>query len=188
MLKEIAPPVASAEILDELAHHMRVSPDMAVAQQTEMTDAWVAGVAHLEAALGLCLFPRRFVWRTRLEASGGTRAAMAPVRALTSVSAVDAKGNLSAADLNGFVLRQGQTRTMIISPDLKGCEVEIVFDAGFGASWSDTPADLKRAALMLAAHFFDERHAAGGDRRETIYAVAALIQPWRPARLSVGRG
>lgn len=188
MLKEVAPPVASAEILDELARHMRVSSDMAIAQQSEMTDAWIAGVAHLEAALGLCLFPRSFVWRTRFETTGGTRAAIAPVRALTSVSEVDDEGNLTSADLASFVLRQTETRTIILSPELKGCEVEIVFDAGFGPDWADAPADLRRAALMLASHFFDERHAAGGDRRETVHAVAALVQPWRPVRVGLGRG
>ena len=88
MLTESAPPVADAAILDELAGHMRLSAGFAADQSAEVGDAFIAAVSHLEATLGLCLVPRRFVWRGRLGADGQARAPMLPVRALVGVDRI----------------------------------------------------------------------------------------------------
>jgi len=41
--------------------------------------------------------------------------------------------------------------------------VEIVFEAGYGASWDAIPADLRQAVLKLAAQHYEDRtgHSAG---------------------------
>lgn len=186
MLTESAPPVADAAILDELAGHMRLSAGFAADQSAEVGDAFIAAVSHLEATLGLCLVPRRFVWRGRLGADGQARAPMSPVKALVGVDRILSDGAASPLDVTRFSLDRRATRTMICGSGLHSSELEFEFDAGFGEDWSATPGALRRAALMLAAHFFDQRHAAGDRSREAPFAVASLIAPWRSMRLTIG--
>ena len=64
----------------------------------------------------------------------------------------------------------------------------IAFDAGFGEGWDATPSDLRRAVLMLTAHYFDNRQEFAPKAAATPFGVAALVQPWRPLRIGAGRG
>ena len=185
MLRETAPPGATAEVLDELARHMRLAPDFAADQTADLTDVFQASVAHLEATLGLCLAPRSFSWRAALDEAGSARAPIGPVRALTEAVEVTEGADTAVGE---FTLDQSETRTVIRSASQRGRHFFFTFDAGFGETWSDTPANLRRATLMLAAHYYDQRHAAGGDTREAVYGVASLIQPWRPVHVTLGAG
>lgn len=185
MLIENEPPGATAEVLDELAKHMRLAPDFAAEQAAELADVFVAAVAHLEATLGLCLAPRGFSWRAAFDHDGVARTPVGPVRAVTAaVAAADGE----AIPVENFTLDQSETRTVIRSRGRRHGSVDLSFEAGFGDGWRDTPGDLRRAVKMLAAHYYDQRHTAGGDPRETLYGVASLIQPWRPVRLTAGAG
>ncbi|MEL7466088.1 MAG: head-tail connector protein [Pseudomonadota bacterium] len=185
MLRETAPPSASAEVLAELARHMRLAPDFASEQSAELADVFAGAVAHIEATLGLCIAPRGFTWRACFNDDGRTQPPMSPIRALTSATdPVDG----GAAPLEDFALDTAETRTVIEAPKWRGRQVDLAFDAGFGADWSETPSDLRQAVKMLAAHYYDQRHTAGGDARETLYGVASLIQRWRPMRLTLGAG
>jgi hypothetical protein len=65
-------------------------------------------------------------------------------------------------------------------------EARIGFMAGFGPDWSDLPADLAQAALMLAAHFYENRNASGRDPAAMPFGVAALLERYRTIRLFVG--
>ena len=184
MLTEISPPSAGQTILDEMARHMRLSSSFAASESADVADAYVAAVSHLEARLGLCLAPRAFRWRTCF--GGDARAPIGPIRSLISAIAIAPGGGGEVLPLSRFYLSQSETRTMICGSALFGREVEFEFEAGFGADWSETPADLRRAALMLSAHYFDHRHAAGDRLRETPLGVTALVRPWAPTRLSLG--
>ena len=129
--------------------------------------------------------PRGFSWRATFDASGRAQAPIGPVSAITAANDPADGGVIAVED---FELDDGEVRTVICAPLFRNQIVDLSFDAGFGASWAETPADLRRAAKMLAAHHYDQRHTAGGDARETLYGVAALIQPWRPLRLTIGAG
>ncbi len=67
-------------------------------------------------------------------------------------------------------------------------EVEIGFDAGFGAAWGDVPADLAQAVLMLAAYFYENRSDVGAAQGNLPFGVTALIQRYRVVRLFGGGG
>jgi uncharacterized phiE125 gp8 family phage protein len=56
--------------------------------------------------------------------------------------------------------------------------------AGFGTEWSDLPNDLAQATFLLAAHFYEFRHASNGG--DIPFGVAALIAPHRNVRLFMG--
>ncbi len=62
------------------------------------------------------------------------------------------------------------------------------FGAGFGPSWSDVPADLKQAMLMLAAHYYEYRHETGLQSGCMPFGVTSLLERYRPMRLGFGEG
>lgn len=186
MLTETAPPVVDAALLDEIGRHLRLGDAFAIEEADALSGSFRAALAHLEATLGLCLVPRSFVWRGRLGVDGAARGPIGPVVALTSVDRVSVDGGLVPLDVGQFWIDRTETRTRICSRFLVGEELEVRFDAGFGVDWSATPADLRQAALMLTAHYYDVRHAAGEKMRGTPLGVASLIQPWRAARVTLG--
>ena len=61
----------------------------------------------------------------------------------------------------------------------------VLFEAGFGAAWSDVPADLAQAVLLLAAEFYEAR-IEDGARSGLPLAVQALIERWRIVRVLGG--
>lgn len=187
MLVEIAPPVVTQEMRDELSRHLRLSSGFAGDSVEDAEAAFRSAIAHLETSLGLCLIPRRFTWRASLGEDGTTLAGVSPVRALVSAARVSRDGGLDPLNLAIFSLNQGAVRSRICSTTRIFGTIEFTFDAGFGESWEATPQALRRAALMLAAEYYDHRHAgAGGRNAPSIHGVAPLIQPWRPLRLGAG--
>lgn len=186
MLTELSAPVVDQAIRDEIARHLKLSSGFGGGQDAEAEDAFRAALAHLERVLGLCLFPRPFLWRGRLDGEGRAVVGAGPVRAITLVNRVLGGGAREAVEPGFFRAEQGVDASLVTSAVRICDELEITFDAGFGEDWSATPADLRRAVLMTAAHLYDNRHAAGDRMAETPYAVSALIQPWRRIRLSVG--
>ena len=64
--------------------------------------------------------------------------------------------------------------------------VRIHMSAGFGPDWSDLPADLSLAILMLAAHFYEFRHDAGTGAKPMPFGVSSLIERFRNVRLFGG--
>lgn len=187
MLVEIAPPVVTQEMRDEISRHLRLSTGFAGDSVDEAEAAFRAAISHLEAQLGLCLIPRRFTWRTALGDDGTALAAISPLRAIVSAARVSRDGGLDPLNLALFSLNQGAVRTRICSTSRIFGQIEFTLDAGFGDEWAATPAGLRRAALVLTAEFHDRRHDSA-PRREapSLHGVAALIRPWRPIRLGAG--
>ena len=65
--------------------------------------------------------------------------------------------------------------------------VTITFLAGFGDAWSQVPADLAQAVILLAARYYDDR-SQDGLRHALPFGVSALIERWRAVRTLAGRG
>ena len=59
--------------------------------------------------------------------------------------------------------------------------------AGFGDAWSQVPADLAQAVILLAARYYDDR-SQDGLRHALPFGVSALIERWRAVRTLAGRG
>jgi uncharacterized phiE125 gp8 family phage protein len=60
---------------------------------------------------------------------------------------------------------------------------ELIFDAGFGASWNDVPGDLRQAVMLLAAHYFENRYGDAEPGQGIPVAVQALLETRQPVRL-----
>ena len=61
--------------------------------------------------------------------------------------------------------------------------VEVRFDAGFGASWIDLPADLGQSVFLLAAHYYEHRSALATGENPMPFGVSLLIDRYRTVRL-----
>ncbi len=186
MLIETSPPAVTPDMDAEIAAHLRLSTGFGLDRTAEAREAFRSAVSHIEASIGLCLAPRGFVFRRRLSAStASVEAPISPIRSLTSVLRIPADGGSpDALDLSLFTLEAGAGRTRIRSRIQFFDILEFNFEAGFGADWADTPADLRRAVLILTADLFDGRVADEPVRAPA--SIGALIAPWRPLRLSAG--
>ena len=58
--------------------------------------------------------------------------------------------------------------------------------AGYGPEWSDLPADLGQAVLLLAAYYYEFRHDASSHAPAMPVGVLALIESHRTVRLFMG--
>jgi uncharacterized phiE125 gp8 family phage protein len=151
-----------------------------------------AAMAAIEARIGKALLSRNF----RLVLQGWRDPAaqalpLAPVSAVVSVTLVEAGGATQLVAPARYRVKADQHRPrlagvglLLPSVPMDG-QVEIVFTAGFGASWANLPADLAQAVLLLAAQLYETRHEVGGAAVLPV-TVQALIEKWRNIRVLGG--
>lgn len=175
-LTETAPLDASALPVDELAGHLRLGTGFADdgLETPAVESAIRAGLAVVERRTGRALIARSFVWRPVRSA------AAVPLIPVASVDAVEVVADGARTAANGWRLT-GEWMSGL--PDAaQGGAVEVGLTLGYGA-WVDVPADLRQAAILIGAAFYEARGAAVP---EMPGAAAMLMAPWR--RLRVGGG
>ncbi|PZO81674.1 MAG: hypothetical protein DI629_03810 [Mesorhizobium amorphae] len=181
-------PAVEPVLLAEAKRHLRLEHDA--------EDGLVAGLIRaaredVERQTGVAMVEQG--WRLVLDRwPGGGAVALKrhPVREIASVTLYGADGlpvELDAgsweADLHS---RPARLRADIPAIALKGMNgIEIDFLAGFGESGADVPDGLKRAVLLLVAHWFEFRAGYGPDAQPVSYPPAfdRLLAPFRPGRL-----
>lgn len=177
-----------------LKDHLRLGTGFADdALQDGMLESHLrAAIAAIEGRIGKVLLRRSFklvlpCWRD----AGAQALPLAPVSAVTGVALVDAAGVVEVVAASRYRLQPDQHRPRLLAVGLllptvpTDGQVEISFEAGFGADWALVPADLAQAVLLLAAQFYETRHEAGGGLPVT---VQALIEKWRNVRVLGGSG
>ncbi len=150
-----------------------------------------AAIAAIEARTGKILISREFSWTiSQWRDVYREPLPIAPVAAITEFVLIDRYGIETTAPVSGWSLAPDTHRPRLIGVDgplavvPQDGSVRIGMLAGFGAEWSDLPEDLAQATFLLAAHFYEFRHAGqGGD---IPLGVAALIAPHRNVRLFMG--
>lgn len=153
-----------------------------------------AAMAAVEGRIGKVLLARRFKlvledWR----AAGEQPLPVAPVSAVVSVTVVDAAGTETAVDAGRYRLVPDMHRPKLAALGLllptvpMDGRVEVVFDAGFGATWAEVPVDLAQAVMLLAAEYYEMRQPGDGRASGLPFAVQALIERWRTVRLLGGK-
>jgi uncharacterized phiE125 gp8 family phage protein len=150
-----------------------------------------AAIAAIEARTGKILISREFAW-TVSEWRDVYRQPLpiAPVAAITEFVLVDRYGVETTAPAIGWSLQPDMHRPRLIGVDGQLAVIphngsaRIGMLAGFGTEWSDLPNDLAQATFLLAAHFYEFRHASNGG--DIPFSVAALIAPHRNVRLFMG--
>ena len=195
MLTEQTTVSGAALPLQALKDHLRLGSGFA---DDGMQDALIeshlrAAMAAIEARIGKVLLARRFLltlqdWR----AAGEQPIPVAPVSALVMVTLRDALGVPTVVAPARYRLvadthrpKLAAVRMLLPSVPSDG-QIEIVFDAGFGAVWGAVPPDLAQAVLLLAAEFYERRLEISGRSFGLPVTVQGLIEKWRTVRVLGG--
>ena len=154
-----------------------------------------AAMAAIEARTGKVLITRAYTWTLTAWRDLASQALpVGPVGAITSLTITDRLGADEVVNADRYILEPDLHRPKLVSTGIclpaipVAGQVEIGFDAGFGPDWSDIPADLSQAVLMLAAYFYEHRSDVGMGQDDFPFGVTALIQRYRIVRLFGGGG
>ncbi len=198
MLVEETAPVAEELPVAGLREYLRLGSGFQIAADAAENAALAgflrAAMAAIEARTGKVLLER--VFRLRLSDWRDPQCQslpLAPVIAIEQIGMEDGAGNLSELAQTAYRLKQDIQRPTIepvgaAFPQVPGNgQVVIRFRAGFGPLWSDVPADLAQAVIMLAVRYYEDR---GATEKHAVlpFGVSALIERWRSVRVLGGRG
>lgn len=126
---------------------------------------------EVEQATGLAMIEQH--WRLaldRIPSNSRVLLRRGPVREVTAVTAYGTDGEASVLDTSEYQLdplsRPARLHFETVPTDLRVFNgIEIDFAAGYGEAATDVPDLLKRAVLMLVAHWFEFRAAFGPDQQ-----------------------
>ena len=190
MLQELTTVPSAAWPRAELAEHLRLSRgfDDDGTLDVELESCLRAAASAIEARTAKALFWRRFsvtipAWTTE----DCQILPLAPVVSIESVTVVSRTGEARILSAGAYALFADAHRPSIMGasgylPMIgTGGHAVIELTAGFGDTWAGLPADLRQAVIVMAASIFGQNiDAEQGLPR----AVLALIEPYRPLRLS----
>ena len=149
-----------------------------------------ASMAAIEARTGKILITRTFSWTlTGWRELCRQALPVAPVVSVLEIKTVDRQGGESVIDPERYRLEQDTQRPRIVSTGMHlpliptHGSVEVRFDAGYGASWIDLPADLGQSVFLLAAHYYEHRSALTTGEKPMPFGVSLLIDRYRTVRL-----
>jgi uncharacterized phiE125 gp8 family phage protein len=195
MLTEDTPIPAAALPIQVMRDHLRLGTGFAEeGLQDGLIEAYLrAAIAVIEGRTGKALLQRVFRWVLDDWRDPAAQALpVAPVRSIASVTLRDGAGGSTVLDAGIYRViadlhrpRLAPTGTLLPSAPVAG-QVEVVFTAGFGALWSDVPADLRQAVLMLAADLYERRDEMGLREQGLPFAIVSLIERWRTVRVLGG--
>jgi uncharacterized phiE125 gp8 family phage protein len=177
-----------------LKEHLRLGTGFA---DDDVQDVLLAGflraaIAAVEGRTGKVLLTRTFdmmvgAWRR----PDRQPIPVAPVSDVSAVILADATGAVTPVPVGAWRLEADAARpclvaSAILPPVPAGGSAHVTFEAGYGPDWKDVPADLGQAVLMLAAHYHEFRHETALGPGCMPFGVTALIERYRPIRLSGG--
>jgi uncharacterized phiE125 gp8 family phage protein len=178
-----------------LREHLRLGtgfPDDSL-QDTLLAGFLRAALAAIERRTGKALLSRGFVLTlTTWRSPERQPLPIAPIGALASVTLTDAAGVATAIPLSTLRLEPDAMRPVLVAlggslpPIPQNGSACVAVTAGYGPAWSDMPADLAQAVLMLAAHYYEYRTEVALSGGCMPFGVTALIERYRPLRLSGG--
>lgn len=194
MLVEVSQVPVAALPVAALREHLRLGSGFAGADlQDGLLEGHLrAAMAAIEGRIGKALIARAF--RLELEDWRGAEQPLplAPVVSVASVTLVDAAGGETTVEAARWRLVRDTHRPKLAGKGgalpmvpVEG-RVEVVFEAGFGAGWTELPPDLAQAVLLLAAEFYERRHEVGDPAAALPGTVQALIARWRTVRVLGG--
>lgn len=196
MLSELTTVPGASLPVQGLKDHLRLGTGFTEdGLQDGLIEAYLrAAIAAVEGRIGKVLIGRRFKleledWR----AKGEQPLPVAPVSAVVSVTVVDAADVALPVEPARYRLVRDMHRPKLVSVGVllptvpMDGRVEVVFDAGFGATWAEVPVDLAQAVMLLAAEYYETRQPGYGGSSGLPFAVQALIERWRTVRILGGK-
>ena len=187
-------PTASLPI-QGLKDHLRLGTGFSDSgMQDGLIEAYLrSAMAAIEGRIGKALMTRRFQltltdWRDLSEQA----LPVAPVSALISLTLYDVLNVATVVAATRYRLVQDTHRPKLVSvgyllPTVPADgKIQVVFDAGFGAAWTDVPPDLQQAVFLMAGQYYEHRNAFAETVPGLPYPVQALIERWRIVRVLGG--
>lgn len=183
------PPEVEPVTLAEAKAHLRITHDSEDALVESLLRAAREDVEH---RTGQALIVQH--WRLALDelpGDGVVALRRGPVREITSVTVYGDDGAASLVDPGTYQLDAAATPARLRFRDIPGAMramngIEIDFVAGFGEAGTDVPDLIKRAVLVLAAHWFEFRAVFGTDAAgvSSPGGFDRLLAPYLPRRLA----
>ena len=179
----------------EFKNHLRLGTGFADdgVQDAVLESLLRAAFAAIEARTGKVTITRAFVWTlARWRALSEQALPVAPVSTITAVKTVDRLDQATVIDPSRYHLQQDGHRPRLMAtgaclPSIPiGGQAEVDFDAGFGPAWSDLPADLAQAVMLLGAHYYEHRADTAAHETPIPYGIASLIERFRIVRILGG--
>ena len=118
---------------------------------------------------------------------------LAPVDGVISVTLVDGDGVETLADPATYRLRQDMADPALVAvraclPAIPpGGRADIRLVAGYGTSFTQVPADLGQAVLLLAAHYYEYRDETALSEGCMPFGVTSLLTRYRTLRVGFTR-
>lgn len=195
ILVELAEVPASALPVARLKEHLRLGTGFSDdAVQDGLLQGFLrAATAAVEARTGKALLERPFELTVHhWHRSDRQPIPVAPVGSVSAVALLDATGQATAIPLSSLRLEIDAMRPCLapagglLPPIPAGGAARVTFEAGYGAAWAQVPPDLAQAVMMLAAHYHEHRADTALSSGCMPFGVTALIERYRPLRLSAG--
>lgn len=181
-------PEAEPVTLSEAKQTLRIDHD---SEDVLISGLIRAAREEVEAACGLALIDQG--WRLTLDlmpSLGRMLLRRHPVREIVSVTVYGTDGEAALVDPATYRLDGSSrpARLHFIHPPAAGAAmngIEIDFRAGFGEAGTDVPDLLKRAILLLVAHWYEFRASFSAKEQPVSFppGYERLIATWRARRL-----
>ncbi|SEQ64417.1 head-tail connector protein [Thalassovita taeanensis] len=194
LVEETTVPLAALPVT-EFKAHLRLGSGFAEdsVQDAVLESFLRAAMAAIEARTGKILIEREFSWTlSRWRDVTGQVLPVAPVSAIASVVLIDRGEVETVLDSAVYRLVPDLQRPRIspvgtLLPQVpSGGSVRVGLLAGYGPEWSDLPADLAQAVLLLAAHYYEYRHDTGLSSGCMPFGVTSLLERYRTVRIFAG--
>lgn len=181
-------PSAEPVTLADAKQHLKLDHD----SEDDLIEGLIrAAREEVEASTGLALIDQS--WRLTLDRIPVTkvvRIACHPIKEILSVTAFGADGEGALVDPATYMLdRHARPARLWFSQrpearrQMNGIEIDLT--VGFGEAGPDVPDTLRRAVLVLVAHWFEFRAALGAESQPVSFPTGydRMIAPWRRGRL-----
>lgn len=195
MLSEVTTVPHAALPVDEFKAHLRLGSGFGTdsVQDAVLVSFLRAAVTAVEARTSKVLFEREFLagfttWR-EVDAQP---LPIAPISVISNVVLVDRSGARTDVAADGYWLERDAHCPRLRSVGARLSSVphagmaEVVLTAGYGPAWTDIPADLRQAVLLLAAHYYEYRDETALSEGCMPFGVTSLIERYKVVRLYGG--
>ncbi|MEO0390415.1 MAG: head-tail connector protein [Pseudomonadota bacterium] len=195
MLIEETPVPNAALPLDAFKAHLRLGTGFGTeALQDEVLEGYLrAAIAAVEARTGKVLISRDYSWsEVAWRDAAGAPFPVAPVQSITQVDLVARDGTRTELPASIYWLERDGIRPRLrpVGAQLPAIPPQgtavVQFVAGYGAAWTDLPADLRQAVLLLAAHYYEYRDETSLGDGCMPFGVSSLIERYKVVRIGAG--
>ncbi|MEM9250086.1 MAG: hypothetical protein AAGB05_15505 [Pseudomonadota bacterium] len=192
MLTEVMAVPAAALPVSQFRDHLRLGTGFTDSGlEDSLLETYLrAALAAVEAWTGKALIQRTYRIDTDAWAIPNAQdLPVGPARSVTEVALLTADGGSTVVAPTRYRLVNDthEPRVESLAATLPAIPIggmgRVTFDAGFGPAWTNVPADLGHAVILLASYYYEYRHEARLGAQKIPYGVTRLLASWRPIRI-----